>query len=148
MKRLMILKLKGIQIIMKNNQPIKLIQFKANNQLLFSVKENELDLNKMTLKYEGNNEYNFVSDITNSTFTSLLPLKKVELFLNNQKIKELPILNAKPIINFTCFHCEQDKQEQVSQVYIDGLGVNPHQLQTVCSECLFKVNFIQSKQEF
>ncbi|MDR1670550.1 MAG: hypothetical protein LBR43_02405 [Spiroplasmataceae bacterium] len=130
---------------MKNN---RLIQFKANNQLLFSVRENEFNLENMTLKYEGNNEYNFVSGITDLTFTSLLPLKKLDLVFNNQKIKEISILNAKPITNFTCFNCEQEKTDQASQVYIDGLGVNPHQLQTICPDCLFKVNIIQSKSEF
>ncbi|WNE40735.1 MAG: hypothetical protein mread185_000192 [Mycoplasmataceae bacterium] len=130
------------------NKLNRLIQFKVNNQLLFSVKENELDLAKMTIKYEGNKEYNFVSGITDLTFNSLLPLKKVDLVFNNQKLKEISILNAKPVINFTCFNCDEEKVDQASQVYLDGLGVNPHQLQTICLDCLPKVNIIKSKQEF
>lgn len=102
----------------------------------------------MTVKYEGNNEYNFQSSITDVTFTEILPLKTIDLFKDKQKIKELPIINAKPIIDFICSHCQNDKHGQASQVYINGLGVNPHQLQTICSDCLEKVDIIKPKAEF
>jgi len=121
-----------------NNQ----IQFKANNQLLFTVKENELDLNKMTVKYSGREEYNFQSSITDVTFTSLLPLKTIDLFKDNKKIQEIKIIKAIPTINFACHHCQQDKQEQPLSVFINGLGIDPHQLVRICADCSDKVDII------
>jgi len=131
-----------------NNQA-KQIQFKANNQLLFTVKESELDLNKMTVKYMGSEEYNFQSGITEVSFTNLVPLKTVELWQDNKKIKELLIINAIPTIDFACHHCEQDKQEQPLSVYLNGLGIDPHQSVRICADCRDKVDIInRAKHQF
>lgn len=123
----------------------KLIQFKAHNELLFSVEENELDLKKMIIKYLGQEEYNFRSGITDLDFTNLLPLKTVEIFKDNKKIQEIKIINAIPIIDFACFHCEEEKQEQPLSVYLNGLGINSHKLVKICANCWDKVNIINHK---
>jgi hypothetical protein len=123
----------------------KLIQFKADNRPLFTVKASEIDLNKMNLRYLGQEEYNFKSGEMEVTFTSILPLKTLHLFTDQQKIKVLEIANAKPIIDFICNHCEQEKHDQASRFYLNGLGVDPHKLQTICSDCIDKVDIIRPK---
>jgi hypothetical protein len=42
----------------------------------------------------------------------------------------------KQITSFICNTCDKDKYEKINLVKVNGLGINPHKLQQVCSDCL------------
>lgn len=126
-----------------NNQ----IQFKANNNLLFTVKEQELDLNNMTVKYLGQEEYNFQSDITHLIFFDPQPIKVIDCYLDGKKIKEVVVQNPKQIkiVNFICDICDKSKVCQLHRERVNGLGIDPMKVSKVCDGCIKWVDVINDK---
>ena len=48
---------------------------------------------------------------------------------------------------FTCSICDQNKKSQLHLAKVNGLGIDPTQLQKICDYCLKRVDIIKEREE-
>jgi len=48
---------------------------------------------------------------------------------------------------FTCSICDQNKKSQLHLAKVNGLGIDPTQLQKICDYCIKRVDLIKEPQE-
>ena len=64
------------------------------------------------------------------------------------EIKQQPNETTSPkLYLFTCSICDQNKKSQLHLAKVNGLGIDPTQLQKICDYCLKRVDIIKEREE-
>jgi|SRR6185437_5088055 len=79
----------------------------------------------------------------NKTITNLQSQAKTPT-----EIKQQPNETTSPkLYLFTCSICDQNKKSQLHLAKVNGLGIDPTQLQKICDYCLKRVDIIKAREE-
>src|SRR6185437_1589170 len=81
--------------------------------------------------------------LMNKTITNLQSQAKTPT-----EIKQQPNETTSPkLYLFTCSICDQNKKSQLHLAKVNGLGIDPTQLQKICDYCLKRVDIIKAREE-